>query len=87
MALEVACECGTVLQAASADSLLDDAYLHVDTLHPEIPDSLRQIQVLRLMRSSLITAPQTEAPFTMPEELHGLQMSGSMPFTGQAESV
>ena len=57
MSLEVACNCGTVLEAANADSLLEAAYQHIDIGHEDSPDSLRQIQVLSLMRSSQVTSP------------------------------
>ncbi|MDO8732586.1 MAG: hypothetical protein Q7L55_08460 [Actinomycetota bacterium] len=66
MSLEVACACGTVLEAANADSLLDDAYHHVQIEHQAFPESFSQSFVLNLMRSAQVTAPEMTTSTRVP---------------------
>lgn len=52
MSIEVTCTCGALLEAASADSLLDDAYEHMEESHQDLPEAINQTNVADLMRSA-----------------------------------
>ncbi|MDP2289413.1 MAG: hypothetical protein Q8M73_12725 [Actinomycetota bacterium] len=52
MSIVVTCTCGAQLEAASADSLLDDAYQHIEESHQNVPESINQTSVVDLMRSA-----------------------------------
>ncbi len=66
MSVEVTCRCGVLLEASSPDSLLDDAYTHVEIAHPNFPEAVGQSCVVNMMRSASTVVLTTPLPLPTP---------------------